>query len=102
VTSPAHPPTPAHNAAVLLGSLMQAVVDYYRVDWRDLAWQAGLLSYAIGTICGDVSGPFQTAASLGEGETAVLLASMAGAPAACLSRGIPGDPHCGRHRADRG
>lgn len=68
------------------GLVALAVVDYGRIDWRDLAWQAGLLSYAIGTISGDVSGPFQTAAALGEGETAALLTGMASEPAASLSQ----------------
>ena len=68
------------------GLVAVAVADYDRVDRRDLAWQAGLLSYAIGRISGDVAGPFQAAAALieGEGETAALLARMAGEPVASL------------------
>lgn len=68
------------------GLVALAVVDYDRVDWRDLAWQAGLLSYAIGTISGDVSGPFRAAAALGEGETAALLTRMARETVASLSQ----------------
>ena len=63
-----------------------AVADYDRVDWRDLAWQAGLLSYAIGGISGDITGIFQEAAALGEGEPAALLTRMAREPAASLSQ----------------
>jgi len=70
------------------GLVALAAVDSSRVDWRDLAWQAGLLSYAIGTISGNVSGLFRSAGSLGEGETATLLTRMAREPAASLSQWI--------------
>jgi hypothetical protein len=42
----------------------------------DLAWQAGLLSYAIHKISGNVTEAFETAASLADGETATLLSGF--------------------------
>lgn len=62
-----------------------AAVDIDRVDWRDLAWKAGLLSYALGKITGDAAGAFQAAASLAEGSTAAFLTRQAGQPQASLS-----------------
>jgi hypothetical protein len=50
-----------------------SVIDENRIDWRDLAWQAGLLSYAIHRTSGNVTEAFETAASLADGETATLL-----------------------------
>lgn len=61
------------------------LIDLDRVDWRDVAWQAGLLSYAIGRIGGTAGDAFQEAAALAGGEMAVFLASLAGRPPAGLS-----------------
>lgn len=68
------------------GVIALTVVDSDRVDWRDVAWQAGLLSYALGRISGDVVGLFQAASELGEGQTADLLTGMAREPVASLSQ----------------
>jgi hypothetical protein len=62
-----------------------AVVDPGRIDARDLAWQAALLSYALGRVGGDVTGPFERAASLAVGDAAALLGSQADRPVASLS-----------------
>jgi hypothetical protein len=47
-----------------------SVIDENRIDWRDLAWQAGILSYALHRISGPVTDAFETAASLADGDTA--------------------------------
>src|SRR5216684_4543530 len=57
-----------------------AVIDQDRIDWRDLAWQAGLLSYAIHRISGNVTEAFEAAASVADGETATFLSSLAHRP----------------------
>jgi len=62
-----------------------AVIDPGRIDGRDLAWQGALLSYAIGRISGDITGAFQAAASLAEGDVAAFLRRQAGRPAASLA-----------------
>jgi hypothetical protein len=62
------------------GVVALAVIDQNRIDWRDLAWQAGLLSYAIHRISGNVTEAFETAASLADGETATFLSSLAHRP----------------------
>ena len=62
-----------------------AAIDLDRVDWRDVAWQTGLLSYAIGRIGGTTGGAFDMAASLASGETADFLASLAQQPPTDLS-----------------
>lgn len=62
-----------------------AIIDLDRVDWRDLAWQAGILSWTIGRIGGDIAAAFEAAASLASGETAELLSGRAQSPAAELS-----------------
>ncbi|HZR48476.1 MAG TPA: hypothetical protein VFB06_03060 [Streptosporangiaceae bacterium] len=50
------------------------------VDARDVAWQAGLLSYAIGRVSADAAGAFRTAAAIAVGETAGLLSRRAKQP----------------------
>jgi hypothetical protein len=57
-----------------------SVIDENRIDWRDLAWQAGILSYAIHRISGNVTEAFATAASLADGETAALLSGFSHQP----------------------
>lgn len=54
-----------------------AAIDCRRVDWRDLAWQAAVLLYAIGRISGDVTAAFEAKAALAEGESAVLFSDLA-------------------------
>ena len=67
------------------GVVALAAVDVDRVDWRDLAWIAGLLSYVLGKITGDAAGAFEAVAVLAEGNTAAFLSRQAGLPQASLS-----------------
>lgn len=68
------------GGAARRGVAALALIDQDRIDWRDLAWQAALLSYAIHRTSGNVTEAFQTAASLADGETATLLSSHADQP----------------------
>jgi hypothetical protein len=62
-----------------------AAIDLDRVDWRDVTWQAGLLSYAIGRIGGIPGDAFEVAASLADSEMQEFLGSLARRPPADLS-----------------
>jgi hypothetical protein len=73
------------EAVAQRGLAALAAIDLERVDWRDVAWQAGLLSYAIHRIGGKTGGAFDAAASLASGETAAFLTSLARQPPADLS-----------------
>jgi hypothetical protein len=73
------------DAVARRGVAALALIDLDRVDWRDVAWQAGLLSYAIGRIGGTAGDAFREAAALAGGETAAFLANLAGRPPAGLS-----------------
>ena len=73
------------EAVASRGVTALALIDLDRVDWRDVAWQAGLLSYAIHRIGGTASGAFEMAATLADGESAAFLRSLASRPPADLS-----------------
>ena len=62
-----------------------AVIDLDRIDCRDLAWQAGILQYAIGSIGADAAETFEEATALAAGQAAAFLGSVARRPAASLS-----------------
>jgi hypothetical protein len=61
-----------------------SVVDENRIDWRDLAWQAGILSYALHRISSSATDAFETAASLADGDTAALLSGFSNQPVESL------------------
>jgi hypothetical protein len=80
-----------------------SVIDENRIDWRDLTWQAALLSYAIHRVSGNVTEAFDTAASLANGETSQALERLF-TPARSQPRRVEvqGDPALRWHRAYRG
>jgi len=74
------------QSAARRGVAALAIVNSERDDiaLRDVAWQAGFLSYAIGRASGDAAGAFRASASMAVGDTAGLLSRQARQPVANL------------------
>jgi hypothetical protein len=68
-------PSPA-----LSGITALAMIDRERLDWRDLSWAAGLVSFALVTTSEDARRPFVEMASLAERGTAEVLLKHADSP----------------------
>jgi hypothetical protein len=61
-----------------------AMIDRERLDWRDLSWAAGLLSFTLVTLGEDTRDKFSEAATLAEAGTAETLRRFENSPASDL------------------
>jgi hypothetical protein len=75
----------ADSRLALRAVIALAVIDLDRIDWRDLAWQVGILRYAFGRIGADTAEAFEQATALAAGQTARFLGSVERRSAASLS-----------------
>jgi hypothetical protein len=61
-----------------------ALIDVDRIDWRDLAWQAGILSYATGRVGADTAEAFEEATALAGDQAAAFLGGVSRRPVESL------------------